>query len=376
MEEENEIDIELIWRKIYSSLTDEEEEEFAKWLAAEDSHREYFEKAKILYGRRTSHPVVEEEEHWEAMQRKIKRPQLRRTKTKWLYFTAACLVLAAGIFITINTQDQSDAPITDKIVPGSEKATLVTADGRSISLEDQSLKLIDDSVAIASDGKSLVYGPSSDNRSYEENTLIVPRGGKFQVTLADGTIVHLNSETQLVYPVGFNSERTVRLAGEAYFVVAKDPSKPFRVITAGPTVTALGTEFNISSHADKANIVTTLVEGSVRVAASESSMVLMPGEQAIYTRNSKQMTIRQVEADLYTGWVEDVFIFEDENLEELMSTLSRWYDVDVFFVSATARQLKFTGEIERYEQIETILKLIEKTHVVKFDIKGRTVIIN
>ena len=99
------------------------------------------------------------------------------------------------------------------------------------------------------------------------NTISTPRGGQYQVTLADGTKVWLNAASSIRFPVVFTgTERKVEITGEAYFEVAKNKSMPFKVKAATSEIEVLGTHFNVNAYDDETSIKTTLLEGLVKVS--------------------------------------------------------------------------------------------------------------
>ncbi len=211
------------------------------------------------------------------------------------------------------------------------------------------------------------------------NTLIIPRGGQFNLTLADGTRVWLNADSRLKYPTSFpGEERVVELTGEAYFEVKKNTQKPFKVLSGNQVVQVLGTSFNISSYQDDPITATTLVEGKVEVylenTPSEHQM-LLPNQQSILVRSDNSLSQKEVDVKAFISWKDGWFYFKDKPLEAIMLDLSRWYDVSVQYEDQEAKKLPFTGEIRRYENLEDVLNLLEKTREVQFEMERRKVII-
>ncbi|TRX48476.1 DUF4974 domain-containing protein [Fulvivirga sp. M361] len=379
--EKIDIDIEIIWRKIHSSISKSEEQQLADWIGKHPENKKYYERVVAYHKQKHPPQTLSTEEAWKKINRQIvKTKPGKKAKRKWYYAAAVSLALATLATYFTLSPPRPDLPVRQqsRIVPGSSKATLIMADGRTVALEGNPLNLMDDSVSIASDGEQLVYSESNSREAlYRKNTLVVPRGGKYALLLADGTQVVLNSETTLTYPVSFGRKnRRVQLKGEAFFDVREDPERPFEVITEDQVVSVLGTQFTISSY-DEKNIATTLMEGSVKVddAIADQTTYLVPGEQALFNKLTGGISKQVVDIESHMGWVEDLFVFDHQDLGEIMSTLARWYDVDVFFENTEVSKVRLTGEIERYENIGSVLKLIEKTEVVKFEIKNRTIIV-
>src|SRR5690606_7907066 len=199
--------------------------------------------------------------------------------------------------------------------------------------------------------------------------LSTPKGGTYQITLADGTNVWLNSESTLKYPTRFwGNERVVELEGEAYFEVTaqtagvRTPNQvPFRVISKGQTVEVLGTQFNISAYADEAEIKTTLVEGRVKVNADESpfeSLLLVPGEQAILAGTVMQK--QQVDVEQFIAWKDGLFSFKETELHAVMRQLSRWYDVTIAYQD-NVPTTHYYGAISRNESLAGVLELLQQS---------------
>ena len=210
------------------------------------------------------------------------------------------------------------------------------------------------------------------------NKLVVPPGQRANLTLSDGTNVWLNACSEMTYPASFSEDtRRVSLKGEAYFDVSKDVEHPFIVVTDDVQVRVYGTSFNVNTlGAD--GVRTVLVEGKVGIRGQDldREYVLKPNELAFYDRNSRDMKIETVDPDLYTLWRKGIFVFERETLENIMNTLSLWYDMEVFFQSESAKQLHFSGHMKRYEQIEDILHAITDATGVVFTINDRTVCVS
>ena len=207
------------------------------------------------------------------------------------------------------------------------------------------------------------------------NTLRTERGGEYAVALSDGTVVYLNAESELRYPVEFvGGERVVWFKGEGYFEVAGDAKRPFRVMAEGVSVTAYGTEFNVNTFGER-EVRTVLVEGSVgvRVDGRGEEVRLRPSELAECDAGSGEVRVREVDAGEYVAWKDGFFVFDDETLEEIMGELARWYDAEVFFVSEEAKALRFTGHLRRYDEIGVILRAIEGAVDVRFAVNGKAI---
>lgn len=372
------IDFEIIWKKINAELTEEEELTLSEWLK-EEEHRRYFEKIRDQQGKTN---LVED---IKAPLLEVLQKEKEYSKAKKVMFPVGAIVLMVVAVLYFWSADQQDvnslkADTLQPINPGTDKAILITSTGESIELNSATnLSVKDKNVSVKADGKSIVYGRNEAVHDVSAiNTLMIPKGGKFSLELSDGTKVWINSDTRLEYPVAFSAEeRVVSLSGEAYFEVTHDASKPFVVISNEQRLKVLGTSFNITSYEETSEVLTTLVEGSVSVQVGDelASKVLVPGMQSSFDVKSGRISTQMVDVDLFVSWKDGWFVFDNQSLEDILGTLARWYNAELFFVNSEAKEMKFTGEIERHEKIENIISLIEKTNAVKIEIKDRTIIV-
>lgn len=268
--------------------------------------------------------------------------------------------------------------VKDSIYPGEVKAELILADGSAIRLDgtiqDSLTKQAGSLIKAAENGLSYANEEPVEELVY--NFLNVPRGGEYSLTLGDGTVVFLNSESTLRYPVQFvGNERKVELTGEAYFEVAASPEKPFIVECNHSQVKVLGTSFNLRSYKDEGLVSTTLVEGKVLfITEKKKEINLVPGEQAIMNEEG-ELVKKEVDVRLYTAWKDGNFVFYKQSLEEVMRVIARWYDVEVHFIDASQRKVVFTGNVKRYDDFSRIVKMLEMTGNTEFLINGKNIFI-
>jgi hypothetical protein len=380
------IDFEIIWKKINHSLTKDEEILISGWLSESQEHQRYMDNAMKYYleGSAFVDNKTESEKAWKALNLKERRSGFG--STQWIISLAAA---AIAIFMVItyllpenkigNTPMVMEQAI--QIKAGTNKAVLILNDGSVHDLTaSNNLDLNEGGSKIKSQGDKLEYiKQKNTTKEIKYNTLNVPRGGEFFLQLTDGTKVWLNSESELRYPVQFSGkERRVELTGEAFFEVARNEKAPFLVESGEQTVKVLGTEFNISSYKDDPLIYTTLVKGSVEVFLKnmpEINQLLAPNEQSSINKLEAQISKRIVDTYSYVAWKDGRFVFQDQNLGDIMKTLSKWYNVEVTFASDELRDFRFTGDLQRYADFGEVLKKIGKTNDVKFIIENNKVTI-
>jgi ferric-dicitrate binding protein FerR (iron transport regulator) len=212
------------------------------------------------------------------------------------------------------------------------------------------------------------------------NEIRTPRGGQYRVVLSDGTQVWLNAASSMRFPVVFpEGERRVELRGEAYFEVAKDTAKPFRVEAPGSLVEVLGTHFNVNAYDDESTVRTTLLEGRVSVRSTRGGMadrkrVLMQGQQASVTQDGTVRVTSDADTEEAVAWKNGRFHFNSSDLRSIMRQVARWYDAEVVFEGDP--ELHFTGQITRKDEVATVLRMLEMTGEVRFRIEGRRILVS
>lgn len=388
----NEID-QLIWRVLDGKASEGEIRELKGWIEEKESNREYFRQWKKIWNM-TNGPtlsVTRKQQEKERLLKSIHQSyagKVRKRRIIHYWPVAVSVVLLVGVFVgfALNewSQMKADQGIaqTERIVPGV-KAELILSTGERVCLAQRSefiegMKesgIRNDSLA----GLNYVGAKIQGKEIGEEivyNTMQIPVGGFYQLKLADGTKVWLNSLTQLRFPVTFaGEERKVYLTGEAYFEVARDSVHPFIVATdEGMEVKVYGTEFNVDTYR-KGTVRTTLVNGKVgiRVSATGEEVRLSPNQMALFTKATQSIQVKNVDPYGAVAWKDGKFVFEDEPIEEIMERLSRWYDVKVFYANERIKKHTFTGIITRFADISDVLHLMEETAAVEFRIQGDTI---
>lgn len=372
------IDWHILKRSIKDDLSDEEKRELGVWLNESEDNRRYYRKMQNFFAREEGEEV-DVSKNFKQFERKT----FNRHRRLFIGISryAAMFILLAGIVVLwreMNTVSREPGARQYALVPGMEKAVLYTESGEQIVLEAQVHRniVIADSFQVQQDSNLLNYAAMGMDGKviHEIHAMQVPRGGEFSMKLSDGTMVYLNAETNLRYPVQFNGdERRVSLSGEAYFDVVKSGT-PFIVEVNGFEVKVLGTRFNVHAYKDETRFETTLEQGSVEVRTATQVLLLEPGEQAVLTE-AGELSKQKVDASRYTAWKDGQFVFDDERLEDVMNTVARWYDIKIFYQSQRVKDVRINGNISRYKDFSLLLEKIEKLDVAQFEIKENTIIV-
>lgn len=320
---------------------------------------------------------------WHQFRERIGNPGNRSAIRILKYAAVVFFMIALGGVVfnySINNLKTAQSVQSQVIPPGSKKAVLILDDGKTMNLDtgDEFTISEHDGSLIEKKRSRLDYKPvSKEGKQLIYNEVHIPRGGEFELFLSDGTRVVLNSMSVLKYPVAFGSkERAVELTGEAYFEVEGDPRRPFRVNTGELNIDVLGTRFNVNAYKESDRVTTTLVEGKVTLHTGDTEgqqWVLSPEEQMTFRSGQNQASIRKVNTDLYTSWTKGQFRFKNERLEDIMTILARWYIIDVHFDQEELKDIRFSGSLNRYDDIGEILEIIETAEDITIAIEQETV---
>lgn len=304
----------------------------------------------------------------------------------WTKIAAAAAILIVaftGIYFLFNQKPKQDLAQSgstnekDIIVPGGDKAILTLADGSAIvldTLHTGSLPQQGNTRVIKLNAGSLAYNPGADSQHETlYNTLSTPSGGQFQLVLPDGSKVWLNSSSSIRFPTAFNGdERKVELTGEAYFEVAKNAAKPFKVSVKEMEVQVLGTHFNIMAYDDEKSINTTLLEGSVKVSKGSAGKILVPGQQS-KVGSGGDIKVTEADVEEAIAWKNGYFQFNSYDIETIMRQVARWYDVKVVYKDDIPVG-HFSGIVSRKNNISRVLEILQGGDV-QFKIEGKKVIV-
>lgn len=309
-------------------------------------------------------------------------------KKYWIPAAAAAILITAGAFYFSLEKNNKDAlagidaktQLKNDVAPGGNKAVLTLSDGTTIVLDSAQKGTLANQgnarIVKLDDGKLAYQKQNSKESETQINTITTPRGGQYQLELADGSHVWLNAASSITFPTLFTgNKREVSITGEVYFEVAHNAQMPFRVKISDMEVQVLGTHFNIDAYADDGVTNTTLLEGSIKVIKRNESVIIKPGEQAQVRSSTNTITVKKV-ADIESviAWKNGKFIFQDEGIQSIMRKLERWYDIYPDYQQHVTDE-KFVGIISRDVNLSQILAMLEKTGVVKFSIVGKNVIV-
>lgn len=356
-----------------------------EWLASAPEHKEWlksFSQYSFLERKYIADHLSDRQKAYRKFVSRQQKYTTHRRIIRWTSGIAAILILGIGFYGLWHTFPQEKVTrlsSSQSFSPDKNIVTLTLDDGQQLQLDGVHPDTTLSNQGITLNSKEHYIQYQNTKHSTEEiqfNRLNVPRKGEYKLILADGTRVWLNSESQLTYPVTFPAnERRIKLEGEAYFEVEPDKTRPFIVEIQNTAIQVLGTSFNVKAYSDEDQLYTTLVEGSVKISNGEQHTILKPEEQGIVNTTTGEIKKQKVDIRLYTSWKDGRFIFEGQNLEEIMKTLERWYDVKAVFLNEKAKYATSNGDIERYKNVEIIINMLEMTGIAQFDIQENVIYI-
>lgn len=382
---ENEL-IELCSKYRTHRITEAEYGKLREWLNESEENYRFFSNYVKYYKVELRAEALQKTDSalaWRAIERKRKSYRARRRL--YILAAAACflaVVIAGAVYLNFYKEE---VPVIAGPIALAEafpdlpknKVTLTLSSGEQIVLDKDSIQAISDNGMRVANGTntSLDYQHAvTDGSALAYNTVTVPEGSTFTLTLSDGTQVTLNSSSVFRYPVAFRGDRCVELIGEAFFDVIHDGS-PFMVKVDNKEIKVLGTRFNISGYREK-DMVTTLVEGKVEVKYGESSKQLLAGEQATVDERKGSISVAKVDTEIYTSWMTGKYDFAETPLRTILSQLALWYGVEVVYKDPHVQDICFDGTVFRNKSLGFSLEIIRQVSDVEFERKDGVIIVS
>ncbi len=361
----------IIHDKLIGNISAEDEKRLAEWLHADPAHQQQYDAlfdADDLSAQFSLYSHIDVQKGWQEFSRiHHLQTHAQRWRRVCLYAASVAVLFIAGwMYWKQSTQpirptlsQEVAVAIKKAEVTGKNQAVLTLADGKQI--------------VVASDSAAqAVLARLNEGDTYYIST---KHDKEFWITLADGTRIHMNSNTTLVCPTQFaDADRSVYLNGDAYFYVAKDKQRPFMVKTDNGIVKEYGTSFNANTTDHPGTTKVVLVEGSISVITrSGNEHAVKPNQMAEIHQQNDNVDIQQTDVKPYTAWNEGRFVFEECPMQQLMEVLAQWYNMNVTFQSESSKDIRFTGTLDKYGNADDILRAIESVAGVKIAHHGSAV---
>ena len=381
----------LLSRKVTGELSDAERAELDAWVISSERRRLYAEQlaqATFIAEEHRRKLMIDQQKALRQMQERIaagggKRARSRISGRALLAAAAVAVMVAAGSLVWWRQYAKVVPPTLPEAVQTAMEQSRKAGRAEAVIENWRAGKTATERPAETSseaDNHSYDFGLTQDQATeqlLQAHRVTTHEDKEYWLRLDDGTLIHLNSNTRLVYPEQFSgTTRDVIIDGEAYFMVARDRRHPFVVHTPQGAVRVYGTEFNVSTRSSDGAAATevVLVKGAVGVTPNGGQeQTMVPGEKCLMSQ--AQCAKTQVDVQPYVSWNTGYFTFDNCSLEQLMQVLSKWYGCRVTFVDKTAAEKHFTGEIDRYASIEPTLEAIGRVTGLLIEKRGEEVTI-
>lgn len=372
---------EIIFHKITHQITADEEALLSKWLKASPTHQRLYEEmldSEHFSDTYKTYSQLDIEQAWKKIMESSEKSNTSQPviSLSILRYAAAILVLiVAGTFFWYSQYTKVTPPeISESVKHAMQQSILsekhqAVIDQPKVIMEESGTEKTKD---IHPEDIHQSVQPSLTTMSKDQllaaRRITTMHDKEYWVTLDDGTLVHLNYNSRLIYPEKFGrGDRNVILDGEAYFMVAKDRSRPFIVHIPGGSIKVYGTEFNVNTS-ESPSVV--LIKGSISVTPTEGKeQILKPGEQATFNQQSSTFIVEPTNVEPYIAWNTGDFVFHEWPLSRIMNIMSKWYNVDVEFSDEEVANKKLNGIFSRYSNIEETMETIKI-------VTGYTILIN
>lgn len=349
----------IIVDKICGHISIEDEAALDAWRKSDDSHERTYRQimeSDDLEERYREYADIDYKSAWSKFRKaNFPRPSFRVRIIRRAVSAAAAIALLIGGYVLYHNVRAHDTE------PQPDMAQ--TYEPRQIELSykndrQNAVMVAPDNQAVRMEGLKDLDKMPREKYDHGDYVLVTGKGNEFWITLEDGSIVHLNYNTRLRFPAHFASDsRTVYLEGEAYFKIAKDADRPFMVVTDNATIKQYGTEFSVNT-AGGCSTKVALVRGSISVIKGENEYPVSIGE--IAEISPSQINITKTDITPSVAWDKGEFVFQDCTLDKLMNVLEQWYGLTVEIESDELRDIKFSGNIDKYCEVDHLLHAIEK----------------
>ena len=383
--------MQIDWGKIFSYINGQTDkktvEEVEFWRKEDPRNEEFYQRASDYYANQPTRNESFSEEKLDQFYSKLQKTRRRKhQRVLWQRMTVAAsviLLLSLGTwwYYDMNQDKMDGMQIAMKSENAGESVFIITETGDKLTAEELNSKMDqqtnDNQLNYTKSDSIYRVDTVQEKEIIPGHTVVVPRGKTFELVLSDGTFVLLNPQSELTYPVKFDSTSTreVTLRGEGYFEVTKSSNR-FVVNTDNMKLQVYGTTFNVISR-DNLPDEAVLVEGVVSITPKNSSdgkeTVLHPGDKSFVDKLG-QLTVTQTNLAEYAAKRNGYILFNGKTIKQVISSLELYYDVQFIVKNdAILKKKEYVFSIKQHASLREALDMIEFVSDVKFLIEGKEV---
>lgn len=363
-------------KELNGTISEEEKSDLQTWINASAENEALAQ--RIRSARFLKQAILDRNENkqkhtWKALAHQISYVNFLHIG-RWAKMAAVIIVLlACGWMFTFYMQRYLDSKVANITIPaGATKAILYDYLNDSVYRLPETAGFVFD----LDQYNRLKKTQENDNEGNACRRIVVPRGGEYLIHLSDGTSVHLGPESAIDIPVAYSAEnRNVKISGQAYMDVHTDSVHPFHIHTSNVEICVTGTLLNIEAYSDASCTFVSLERGKVELHAGAASFTLPVGRTASIGKG-QQITLTSDSLAEHISWHNSRLVFYNRSMKEIMTQLSRWYDISVEFGDEQTAQSHITMDVSKYETFNQLSNDIEKMNELQFKIrKGNRVLI-
>ena len=391
-------EIDRIIKFCENRLADSQVEELYNWIKESEDNKLLFSKIKNFYAenniykskrisKRERARVLEEIYRHQGWYLKYQHIPTTLHHIIQASIMAAVVLVVVVATIQINRYSREQAArayLSENAKSIESKAILTLSDGKTIQLGEEYKKDQSKKYEVEDDGSKVrIQKKTETKKEPASNTTNINRvstemGGFYNIIMPDSSEIWINSKSTISFDDNYGKkERLVILSGEAFFTVTPMENNPFIVEVKGNRVSVLGTEFNLKAYSSEPILRLSLVKGSVKFSdnVGTHSHILSPERELIYNYENKEVFVRAFDPYEFKALKNGYFFFKNQNLDEIITKISRWFNLEISLENNEYNTRLFNGKISRENGIMPLMDKLQLSYKFRYFMQNDTLII-
>ena len=303
---------------------------------------------------------------WLRISKDLRRKKRQKHIRYSAYVAAAavvCLLIITGYYQSWKSDSVDYDTLVENLSQTESKDVLLYIEGEKITTPTEKPQITYTPTGdITIDNKKVNSLPSQSKRLHSEfNSIFVPKGKQSFLTLSDGTKIHINSRTKIIYPTTFSPDkREIYIEGEAFLEVAHDKNAPFIVKTSSFDICVLGTKFNVFSYKEKRYASITLLEGAVNITDHNNSSAQLKPLEKIRFVDGIMGEPERIKYFTDTDWIHGYYSFTNTPLSEIIEKLAFYFDIN-YDLDEDIKDYPLSGKLDIRLELDDILNNLSQT---------------